>query len=259
MRVVILAGGMGTRLQEETTLRPKPMVEIGGKPILWHIMKHYAHHEVHDFHIALGYMGEFIKRYFYDWYTLSGHLSIDFQSGEVLREQRPYEPWKVNAIDTGRNTMTGGRILRLKEWLKDDTFMVTYGDGVSDVDIKALYEFHKSHGLLATLTAVRPPARYGGLVFAEDSPRINQFTEKPQAGEGWINGGFLVFEPGIFDYLSCDEDSLESDGLEKVAADGQLAAYRHDGFWQCMDTLRDKNRLESLWQQGNAPWKTWQD
>lgn len=256
MRVAILAGGYGTRLQEETTVRPKPMVEIGGMPILWHIMKHYTHHGYNDFYLALGYMGEYIKRYFLDWYSLSGHLSIDFTSGEIHRDQRPYEAWKINAIDTGKDTLTGGRIRRLKQWLGNDTFMVTYGDGVSDVDVKKLYEFHKSHGLLATVTAVRPPARFGGLIFEGD--RISRFTEKPQAGEGWINGGFLVFEPGVFDYLHADQQSLEATALEKLAADGQLAAYKHDGFWQCMDTMRDKTYLETLWQQGKAPWKTWE-
>lgn len=256
MRVAILAGGYGTRLQEETTIRPKPMVEIGGMPIMWHIMKHFTTHECNDFYIALGYMGDFIKRYFLDWYSLSGHLSIDFASGEIHRDQRPYESWKVNAIDTGKDTLTGGRINRLQNWLKDDTFIVTYGDGVSDVDVNKLIEFHKSHGLIATVTAVRPPARFGGLLF--DGDRVTKFTEKPQAGEGWINGGFLVFEPAVFDYLSGDGDSLEANALEKIAADNQLAAYKHDGFWQCMDTLRDKTYLEKLWQQGNAPWKTWE-
>jgi glucose-1-phosphate cytidylyltransferase len=258
MRVVILAGGMGTRLQEETTVRPKPMVEIGGMPILWHIMKHYTRHGFKNFSIALGYKGEYIKRYFLDWYSLSGSLTIDFATGGVERQHnRSYEDWSVHLLDTGRLSNTGGRVRRLRPWLEDDTFMVTYGDGVSDIDLTALMQFHKSHGKLATVTAVRPPARYGGLVF--DGDLVARFTEKPQAGEGWINGGFLVFEPGIFDYLHGDESSLEADALERLAADQQLAAYRHDGFWQCMDTLRDKNYLESLWQEDRAPWKTWSE
>jgi glucose-1-phosphate cytidylyltransferase len=257
MRVVILAGGMGTRLQEETSVRPKPMVEIGGKPILWHIMKHYAHHGCDDFHIALGYMGDYIKNYFLNQYNLNGDLTIDFAKGMVSREDRETEDWSVRLIDTGLHSMTGGRLLRLRRWLSDETFMLTYGDGVSNVDISALLAFHKSHGRLATMTAVRPPARFGGLVLNGDA--VENFTEKPITGEGWINGGFLVFEPGVFDFLKGDSCSLEADALTQIASDGQLVAYRHDEFWQCMDTLRDKNYLECLWQSGEAPWKTWKD
>jgi len=256
MRVVILAGGKGTRIQEETKDRPKPMIEIGGRPILWHIMKHYAHHGFDEFLIALGYKGEIIKQYFLDQYSLSGSVTIDFARGNIRRQQHERESWCVHLIDTGTETMTGGRIKRLEPWLNRGTFLVTYGDGVSDVDLGALLEFHRSHGRLATVTAVRPPARYGGLIF--DGDLVAQFTEKPQAGEGWINGGFLVFEPGVFDYLEGDGSSLESDALERLAADQQLAAYRHDSFWQCMDTLRDKNYLERVWQQGSAPWRTWE-
>ena len=255
MRVVLLAGGMGTRLQEETATRPKPMVEIGGKPILWHIMKHFAHHGFDDFYVALGYMGDFIKSYFLDRYNLSGNLTIDFARGMVRREAAEAEDWSVNLIETGMNTMTGGRLLRLKQWLDGDTFMLTYGDGLSNVDLTELLAFHKAHGRIATVSAVRPPARFGGLVM--DGDRVANFTEKPVSGEGWINGGFLVFEPAIFDYLSSDTDSLEANALERVAADGQLAAYRHGDFWQCMDTLRDKHYLERLWQNGEAPWRTW--
>ena len=255
MRVVILAGGKGTRIQEETKERPKPMIEIGERPILWHIMKHFARHGFGEFLIALGYKGEVIKQYFLDQYTLSGSLTIDFARRSVQRQQHEWENWCVHLIDTGLETMTGGRVRRLRPWLEQETFLVTYGDGVSDIDLTALLAFHRSRGRLATVTAVRPPARYGGLVF--DGDLVGQFTEKPQAGEGWINGGFLVFEPGVLNYLDGDETSLESHAMERLAADHQLAAYRHDSFWQCMDTLRDKNYLERLWQQGSAPWKTW--
>jgi len=253
--VVILAGGRGTRLQEETTTRPKPMVEIGGRPVLWHIMKHFAHFGEDEFLIACGYMGEFIKGYFLDEYNLSGHLKIDFGRGMVQREESNTEDWSVNLVDTGLDTNTGGRLLRLKRWLDSGTFMLTYGDGVSNVDIEALLAFHKSHGRLATVTAVRPPARFGGLIMQGDL--VSRFTEKPVSGEGWINGGFLVFEPEIFDYLKTDSCSLEVDVLEHVAADGQLAAYHHGDFWQCMDTLRDKEYLQQLWDSEEAPWHTW--
>lgn len=255
MHVVILAGGLGTRLAEETKVKPKPMVEIGGKPILWHIMKHYASHGFREFVIALGYKGEVIKQYFLDSFTLSGSMTIDFAAGRVHREEAEHENWRVQLVDTGGETLTGGRVKRLKDRLGDQTFMVTYGDGVSDVDLGTLLAFHRRHGKLCTLTAVRPPARFGGLIF--DGDLISSFTEKPQAGEGWINGGFLVLEPGVLDYIEGDRASLEADGLEQLAADGQLAAYRHDGFWQCMDTLRDKNYLERVWQEGHAPWATW--
>ncbi|MBS0202995.1 MAG: glucose-1-phosphate cytidylyltransferase [Planctomycetes bacterium] len=255
MRVVILAGGMGTRLQEETTTRPKPMVEIGGKPILWHIMKHFAHHQCDDFYIALGYMGDFIKSYFLDQYNLSGNLAIDFATGNIQRTDAAAERWSVNLIDTGSKTLTGGRLLRMKSWLQDGTFMLTYGDGVSNVDLTELLNFHKKQGKLATVTAVRPPARFGGLVI--ENGTVRHFTEKPVAGEGWINGGFLVFEPGVFDFLVDDQSSLESDALERIADAGELAAYCHSDFWQCMDTLRDKHYLERLWADGSAPWKTW--
>ena len=255
MRVVILAGGLGTRLQEETTTRPKPMVEIGGKPVLWHIMKHFAHHRCDDFYLALGYMGDFIKDYFLDRYNLAGNLSIDFNKGSIKRTEVEIDRWNVNLIDTGLNTLTGGRLLRLRRWLSDGTFMLTYGDGVSNVDISELLAFHRKQGKIATVTAVRPPARFGGLTIEDGI--VSCFTEKSVKGEGWINGGFLVFEPGIFDYLGSDMESLEADALSRVAADGQLAAFEHDGFWQCMDTLRDKHYLEHLWQNGEAPWRTW--
>ena len=255
MKVVILAGGIGTRLAEETEVKPKPMVEIGGWPILWHIMKHYAHYGFKEFFIALGYKGEVIKRYFLDYYSLTGSLTIDLSSGKLEMHKKECEDWIVHLMDTGQETYTGGRVKRLEPWLKGETFMVTYGDGVSDIDLKDLLRFHRSHGRIATVTAVRPPARFGGLIF--DGDLVADFTEKTQIGEGWINGGFLVFEPAIFKYLEGDKSSLEADALERLAADHQLAAYRHDHFWQCMDTLRDKNLLERLWQGGNAPWKVW--
>ena len=252
---MILAGGMGTRLAEETQIRPKPMVEIGGRPILWHIMKIYEHSGFREFVIALGFKGEEIKRYFRDYSMLRADLTIDFATGRVEEQKRESEDWKVHLVDTGYDTLTGGRVKRVERWLRDETFMVTYGDGVADIDLRALLTFHRSHGRIATVTAVRPPARYGGLVF--DGDLVKCFTEKPQAGEGWINGGFLVFEPTVLDYLHGDKNSLEADVLERLAADGQLAAFRHDGFWQCMDTLRDKHLLESLWRDGRAPWKVW--
>lgn len=255
MKVVILAGGLGSRLAEETELKPKPLVEIGGRPILWHILKHYARHGFAEFVIALGYKGEAIKRYFLDYRALSGDLTIELGKGEVRLEERAAEAWTLHLMDTGLGAGTGGRVRRLRRLLEDGTFMVTYGDGVSDVDLGALLRFHRAQGRLATLTAVRPPARFGGIAF--DGDRVARFTEKPQIGEGWINGGFLVFEPGVFAYLKGDETSLEADTMERLAADGQLAAYRHDGFWQCMDTLRDKRLLEALWDGGNAPWRTW--
>lgn len=256
MRVVILAGGLGTRLAEETEVKPKPMVEIGGRPILWHIMKNYASYGFKEFFIALGYKGEVIKRYFLDYYTLNGSMTLNLSDGDVQVHKKECEDWTIHLMDTGLNALTGGRVKRLEHWLKNETFMVTYGDGVSDININDLIQFHRSHGLLATVSAVRPPARFGGLVLEGDL--VADFTEKPQAGEGWINGGFLVFEPEVFKYLEGNNSSLEADVLERLAAAGQLAAYRHDRFWQCMDTLRDLRLLESLWQSGNPPWKVWE-
>jgi glucose-1-phosphate cytidylyltransferase len=255
MKVVLLAGGMGTRLAEETELTPKPMVEIGGRPILWHIAKHYAVYGYKEFLVALGYKGEMIKRYFLDYYLLDGSLSLELATGRVQRHEQECEDWTLHLIDTGLSTLTGGRVKRMAPWLQDETFLVTYGDGVSNIDLHDLIRFHRSHGRLATVTAVRPPARYGELVFDRDF--VPSFTEKPQVGEGWINGGFLVCEPGVLAYLDGDDSSLEIHALERLAADGQLAAYRHSGFWQCMDTLRDVRLLRSLWNEGEAPWKTW--
>lgn len=256
MKVAILAGGFGTRLTEETESRPKPMVEIGGRPILWHIMKYYAHHGFREFAVALGYRGDIIKRYFLDYAKLNSSFVVNLASGDVMRRQGCDDDWTIHLVDTGLSTDTGGRLKRLGPTIGRETFMATYGDGVSNVDLAALLKFHRRHGKLATVTAVRPPARFGGLVF--DGDRVARFTEKPQAGEGWINGGFFVLEPGALEYIAGDEASWEKDVLELLANEGQLMAYRHDDFWQCMDTLRDLRLLESLWSSGKAPWKAWQ-
>jgi glucose-1-phosphate cytidylyltransferase len=256
MKLVVLAGGRGTRLAEETEVAPKPMIEIGGRPILWHILKHYAHHQVKDFFIALGYKGEVIKRYFRDYFSLNGDMTIDLSRDDVrIRRSVEREDWIMHLVDTGQDTNTGGRLKRLERELREETFMVTYGDGVANVDIGALLAFHRRCGRIATVTAVRPPARFGGLLF--DGDLVAEFTEKPQIGEGWINGGYMVCEPRLLDYIDGDAASLEIHALERLAADGQLAAFRHEGFWQCMDTLRDKRLLEALWQGGAPPWKVW--
>ena len=255
MKVLILAGGLGTRLAEETEVKPKPMVEIGEKPILWHIMKHYAHYGFSEFVIALGYKGDVIKRFFLEHSALHGNFSIDMQTGQITARQESPENWRVHLVDTGSESSTGGRIARVRDLLGDETFMMTYGDGVSDVDLNALLALHRKCNRIVTLTAVRPPARFGGLIF--DGDLIAQFTEKPQIGEGWINGGFMVMEPEIFNYIPSDSTNLEADVLERLAREQQLVAYQHGDFWQCMDTLRDKKLLENLWQHGKAPWKTW--
>jgi len=255
MNVVILAGGLGSRLAEETELKPKPMVEVGGYPILWHIMKHYAHYGFKEFFLALGYKGEMIKRYFLDYSSLNGSMTINLASGEVATQDKACEDWTIHLIDTGLQTLTGGRVKKLQPLLRNETFMVTYGDGVSDVDITGSVKFHKAHGKLATVTAVRPPARFGGLHL--EGTAVKQFSEKPQAEGGWINGGFFVFEPGVLDYLGDDSTILEREPLERLAADGELMAFRHDGFFQPMDTLRERDLLEGLWAAGDAPWKTW--
>jgi glucose-1-phosphate cytidylyltransferase len=257
MKVVILAGGLGTRLSEETEVRPKPMVEIGGHPILWHIMRHYAFYNHNEFFIALGYKGEVIRRYFLDYHFMSREsLTVDLSTGHVQATGSDVgENWIVHLPNTGQSTNTGGRIKRIKPWLQNETFMMTYGDGVASVDLNALLKFHKERGCIATMTAVRPTARFGTLELEKDS--VVSFVEKSQIKEGWINGGFFVFEPAIFDYIEGDETVMEADVLEQLASEGQLAAYLHEGFWQCMDTLRDKRYLESLWQNGEAPWKQW--
>lgn len=255
MKVVILAGGFGSRLQEETAVIPKPMVRIGEHPILWHIMQIYAAQGFRDFVIALGYKGELIKQYFLEYFYLRNNLSIDLASGETEVHDGHREDWTVHLIDTGLHTQTGGRLKRLTRWLANEPFLMTYGDGVANVDIRELVRFHREHGKLATVTAVRPPARFGGLTFAGDL--VADFVEKPQIGEGWINGGFLVCEPAVLDYIAGDDTVLEREPLERLAREGQLVALRHEGFWQCMDTLRDVRLLESLWQGGRAPWKLW--
>jgi len=255
VKVGILAGGIGSRLSEETAVKPKPMVEIGGRPIIWHIMKHYAGYGFEDFVIALGYRGEILKKYMLDYCALESDLSVNLRSGRVEKYNGNGPDWNVDLIDTGQNTMTGGRIKRLQPYLGDATFMLTWGDGVSDVDLQALFDFHKAHGKLATVTAVRPPARFGHLELEGD--QIVEFSEKSQTKEGWINGAFFVLEPGIFDYIDGDDTHWEREPLERLAAEGQLMAYRHYSFWQCMDTLRDRVLLEDLWQRGAAPWKTW--
>jgi glucose-1-phosphate cytidylyltransferase len=255
MKTVILAGGRGSRLEEETAARPKPMVEIGGKPLLWHLMNIYSTHGYRDFLVACGYRGEMIKEYFHHFALQNSDYVIDMKSGAMNVVNQSNVDWRVGVIDTGVETMTGGRLLRLRKWIGEATFMVTYGDGVGNVNVASLVAFHRAHGKLATLTAVRPPARFGALSLDGDS--VREFAEKPQTGEGWINGGFFVFEPLLFDYLQGDETSLEQQPLERLATEGQLMAFRHDGFWQPMDTLRERRLLESLWNTGDAPWKTW--
>ncbi|MCD4777567.1 MAG: glucose-1-phosphate cytidylyltransferase [Desulfobacterales bacterium] len=255
MKVAILAGGHGTRLAEETAVRPKPMVEIGGKPILWHIMMIYAHYGFKDFVIALGYKGVMIKKYMIDYCALSSDLTVDLKNGDITFHEGNRLDWKVQLIDTGLHTMTGGRIKRLASYIGNETFMLTWGDGVSNINLNDLLKFHRSHGKLATMTAVRPPARYGHLEF--DGKRVAEFSEKPQTGEGWINGAFFVIEPKVFDYIEGDDTQWEKEPLERLAKDGELMAYRHSSFWQCMDTLREKHILEKYWHSGNAPWKIW--
>ena len=254
MKTVLLCGGLGTRISEETQLKPKPMVEIGGRPILWHIMKIYEQHGQNDFILALGYKSEVIKDYFLNYHARLSDLTVQLKSGDVSYSNPTAEDWRVSLIDTGPDTMTGGRLLRLKSHLQSSgTFMLTYGDGVSDVDVSALLAFHKSHGKLATVTAVRPPVRFGELSIEDET--VISFQEKPQAGEGWINGGFFVFEPGVLDFIEDDSIMLERAPLEQLAQQGELMVHHHHGYWQCMDTLRDKMMLDELWHSGQAPWK----
>lgn len=257
MKVAILAGGVGSRLAEETEVKPKPMVEIGGKPILWHIMMYYSQFGFKDFVIALGYKGEVIKKYMVDYCALNSDLTVCMKTGSVIMNHRSGVDWRVELVDTGMNTQTGGRIKRLQPHIGDNRFMLTWGDGVSDVNLDSLLGYHERHGKLATLTAVRPTARFGHLNMDED--RVVEFSEKPQTMEGWINGAFFVLEPEIFKYIDGDTTHWEKEPLERLAADGQLMAYRHRSFWQCMDTLREKKLLESLWESGQAPWKIWEE
>lgn len=256
MKVAILAGGVGTRLVEETAIKPKPMVDIGGRPILWHIMMHYSSYGHNNFVIALGYKGEVIKQYMVNYCALSSNLTVNLGNGETKIHDGSRSDWTVDLIETGDATLTGGRIKRLAPYLGNNTFMLTWGDGVSNVNLDELLQFHRSHGKLATMTAVRPTARFGHLDLVGD--KIVEFSEKPQTREGWINGAFFVLEPEVFDYIKGDQTQWEGEPLEGLAKDGQLMAYKHHSFWQCMDTLRDKKLLESLWQTGNAPWKIWE-
>ena len=256
MKAVILAGGMGTRISEESHLRPKPMIEIGGRPILWHIMNIYSHHGVNDFIIALGYRGTMIKEYFANYALYSSDVTVDAQRGEITYHQNYAEPWRVTMVDTGLKTMTGGRLKRIERYLDPDTcFCMTYGDGVADIDISALIEFHHRHGKSATVTAVLPPARYGALHINGDM--VASFTEKPPGDNVFINGGFFVLHPSVLARIENDRMPWETTPLEGLARDGALAAFRHTGFWQPMDTLRDRNTLEALWATGHAPWKVW--
>lgn len=255
MQTVILAGGRGTRIAEESAARPKPMVEIGGKPVLWHLMQIYGAHGFREFVVACGYKGEMIKSYFHNLLLLTSDFTVDLAQGtlEVANGARP--DWRVSVVDTGLDTMTGGRIQRLAPWLGGETFMATYGDGLADIDLTALVAFHRAHGRLATVTAVRPPARFGSLVLHDG--RVEEFSEKSQVQSGWINGGFFVFEPGVLDYLDGDGCILERGPLERLAEEGQLMAYQHEGYWQPMDTLREKEMLEAHWNSGRAPWRIW--
>lgn len=255
MKVAILAGGLGTRLSEETTVRPKPMVEIGGKPILWHIMNIYAAYGFKEFVIALGYKGEVIKDYFLNYHYRARSLTVKLNTGDVTIHEGNSEDWTVHLLDTGMNTNTGGRVKRVAQFIRGEPFMMTYGDGVSNINIPRLIEFHREQGKLATLTAVRPPARFGQMIL--DNGRVSEFKEKPQIGEGWINGGFFVLQPEVVNYIDGDQTAWEFESLEKIAADGQLAAYQHNDFWHCMDTQRDVYMLEKLWQEDRAPWKLW--
>ena len=256
MKVGILAGGVGSRLSEETVLKPKPMVEIGGQPILWHIMRHYAHFGFNEFVVALGYKGEIIKKYFADYCALSGSITVDLERGSVTpHAENGGLDWKIHLIDTGVPTNTGGRIKKLAPFMANETFMLTWGDGVSDIDLHQLLAFHRAHGKLATVTAVRPVARFGHMEIHQT--QVTEFTEKPQTAEGWINGAFFVLEPAVFDYIDSEDTAWDYGPLPQLAAEGQLMAYQHEGFWQCMDTIRDKKLLEELWAGGKAPWKVW--
>ncbi|MBA3536113.1 MAG: glucose-1-phosphate cytidylyltransferase [Tatlockia sp.] len=255
MKAVLLAGGLGTRISEETSLRPKPMIEIGGKPILWHIMKLYSAHNIHNFIVCLGYKGYVIKEYFANYFLHMSDVTIDISNNKMEIHQNSSEPWLITLVDTGDQTMTGGRLKRVAHHLDNNDFCLTYGDGVSDVDISSVISFHQKQNKLATLTAIQPPGRFGSLLIEDE--QVKGFKEKPQGDGGWINGGFFVLSPKVIDYIEGDDTIWEKAPLETLSAEGQLSAFHHDGFWHPMDTLRDKNYLEELWESGNAPWKTW--
>lgn len=257
MKVLLLAGGFGTRLSEETDIRPKPMAEIGGKPILWHIMKGYSHYGFNEFIILLGYKGYYIKEYFANYFLHQSDVSIDLSTNEMKVHNNTSEPWKVTLLDTGTDTMTGGRIKRAKDFIGNEPFLLTYGDGVSDIDLKKLLDFHQEHGKYITMTAVQPEGRFGALETAGN--RVESFMEKPRGDGNWINGGFFVCQPEVLNYIDGDKTVFEQEPLQRLAKEGQLYNYRHHGFWKCMDTLRDKNSLNELWIGGHAKWKTWQD
>ncbi|MFH1369571.1 MAG: glucose-1-phosphate cytidylyltransferase [Elusimicrobiota bacterium] len=254
MKTVILCGGLGTRLSEETNLKPKPMVEIGNKPILWHVMNIYGMHGFKEFILAAGYKNEYIKEYFLNYYNFQSDLTVHLKTGKIEVDHKTPKDWTVHIVDTGVKSMTGGRLFRLRDKLKNSAFMCTYGDGVADVNIRKLLEFHKSHGKLATITAVKPAARFGAMQFEGSSARVRSFSEKTQMHEGWINGGFFVFEPEVLDYLKDESTILERDPLENLTKDGQLMAYKHEGFWHCMDTVRDRDVLNELIAKGKASW-----
>ncbi|WP_413359269.1 glucose-1-phosphate cytidylyltransferase [Prochlorococcus sp. MIT 1201] len=257
MRAVILAGGLGTRISEETHLKPKPMVEIGGRPILWHILKLYSHHGINDFVICCGYKGYVIKEYFANYFLHSSDVTFHMSDGHMEVHRRNAEPWRVTLVDTGDSTNTGGRLKRVAAYLDQEPFCFTYGDGLADVDLTALVAFHRSHGRAATVTSVQPPGRYGSLALAEGGELVDGFVEKPQGDGGWINGGFFVLDPVVLQRIAGDATSWEVEPLRGLAEDGELVAFRHQGFWQPMDTLRERNLLEQLWRQGRAPWKQW--
>lgn len=257
MKVVILAGGFGTRISEESGVRPKPMVEIGGRPILWHILKIYSAHGLTDFVICLGYKGQVIKDYFASYHLHRSNVTFDMRRNEMVVHQNHAEPWRVTLVDTGEQTMTGGRLKRVREFLDNETFCMTYGDGVSNVHIRELIQFHREQGVLATLTAAQPPGRFGAFSLQQGQNRIETFKEKPEGDGAWVNSGFFVLEPGVLEYIDGDRTVWEHEPLERLAREGKLAAYRHHGFWQPMDSLRDKNVLEGLWQSGNPPWRIW--
>ena len=257
MKAVILAGGLGTRISEESHLRPKPMIEIGGRPILWHILKYYSHFGIHDFVICLGYKGYVIKEYFANYFLHSSDVTFDMKDNRMEVHQNHSEPWRVTLVDTGEHTLTGGRLKRVRAYLGEEDFCFTYGDGLADIDIRTLIDFHRRHGKLATVSAVQPPGRYGAL--EREGEQILGFQEKPRGDGGWINGGFFVLSPKVVDYIDGDHNPWEDEPMIRLAKDQQLMAFEHDGFWQAMDTLRDRNHLEELWKSGDAPWKQWHD